>query len=132
MLKLDDFFRPDVNVGKFPKSGGNTVHGPVVTDYGFHNRPGTHHFCSSAGMKDDPPPVVRNFVNVFNRESLAVDQQRIHKTNDSREIMKGKDAPLQHLEMLEGRRHEPSSIWRCWRAGGMNRLASGDAGGQEA
>ena len=35
-----------------------------------------------ARVQSDRPAIESNFINVFNRKTLAVDQQRIHSSND--------------------------------------------------
>src|SRR5438552_44978 len=46
------------------------------------NCAGPSHFLDGARVQSDRPAIESNFINVFNRETLAVDQQRIHSSND--------------------------------------------------
>ena len=82
-LELRDFFVADMDVGELAESGRDAINHAVLADDGFNNSARSRHLFCSVRMEADRPPVESHLVDVFDGESLAVDQQRIHRINDT-------------------------------------------------
>src|SRR2546426_539123 len=74
-----------MNVGELSEAGRDAVDGASVPYDRINNCARPCHFLKGSRMQSDSPAIEGNFIDVFERETLAVDQQRIHTSNTSRE-----------------------------------------------
>ena len=80
VLKLSNLLGADMNVGEFAESGGDAVDDAVFGHNRIDDRPRLRHLFRRSGMERHAPPIESDFMDVFDRETLAVNQQRIHTT----------------------------------------------------
>ena len=80
VLKLSNLLGADMNVGEFAEAGGDAVDGAVFGHNRIDDRPRLRHLFRGRRMELHAPPIESDFMDVFDRETLAVNQQRIHTT----------------------------------------------------